>query len=209
MSESPEPRPESDRLIVGKLIAHGPGTHEGVPSYFTEVHTARGRLVIWDKELQRAFGRSETQPQLGEPIGMKQNGTHPVVVEHYRSQGAGSPVLDHRLEHARPHWVVERKEWFDERLAAAKVLRDPRVPAYKAVNDHPQLEGAYSVLIRVIQLSYKHYRRHENRIHAVGLVREALARTAEIGEPLPPKLIPDPVLSEGLDQSRKRDALTR
>lgn len=203
-------RPETDRLIVGTLLAHGRAFHDGIPSYYARLQTTRGERVIWSAGLERAFAKSKTQPQVGEPVGLRENGTDPVVVEMYRRTDKGQRVLTQRLEGGRAHWVVERREFFDERLAAAKVLRDPRIPSRDAVREHPQLLGAYSVLQRVMQVSAERFRQPDHRIRAVALMREALARTAEIGDPLPIAPARDHlVLLDSQQNGRDREAMTR
>ncbi len=207
---SQAPRPETDRLIVGTLLAHGRGSQNGVASYYARVQTARGERVIWSAGLERAFLKSKTQPQVGEPVGLRENGTDRIIVEMYRRDSQGQRVLAQRAEGPRPHWVVERREFFDERLAAANALRDPRISSHDAVLEHPELLGAYSVLYRAIKLSLERFRSPDHRVRFLALFREALARTAEMGEPLPPAQARDrSVLLQTPENHKQLDALTR
>jgi hypothetical protein len=78
------PRNTTDRLTVGRLLAHGQAPHEFRPraevSYFVRLQTERGERTLWSPGLKRALTESRTQPKVGDQIGVKENGIDPVSV---------------------------------------------------------------------------------------------------------------------------------
>jgi len=99
-----------------------------------------------------------------------------VVTRERDPQGQG--VVEKRLETPRGHWVVERREFFDERAVAAQALRDPRVSRREAVRSHPELVGAYWALDSAGKVAEARIANPESRQRFVALVREALAHAA-------------------------------
>ena len=188
----------SDRLIVGKLLGHGRAPHEfkagAAPSYFIRIETERGERTVWEAALERALARSESKPKIGEPIGVRENGGERTA---RASAEAGAP---------RRHFIVERREFFDERLAAAKLLRDVRIHPREAVEAFPDLVGAYFVLASASALIRERSPSTETQARFVALVRESLARTVEIGEPLPQVRLRD---RELLERGAKDEPLVR
>jgi len=188
----------SDRLIVGKLLAHGRAPHEfkagAAASYFIRIETARGERTLWGAALERALARSESKPRIGEQIGVRENGGDRSGRE---SAEANAP---------RRHFIVERREFFDERLAAARMLRDARIHPREAVEAFPDLIGAYFVLASASALIRERSPSTETQARFTALVRESLARTVEIGEPLPQVRLRD---RELLDRGPKNEPLVR
>src|SRR5581483_509083 len=188
----------SDRLIVGKLLGHGRAPHEfkagAAPSYFIRLDTERGERTLWGAALERALARSESKPKIGEPIGVRENG--------------GAQTSSARAEPGAPrrHFIVERREFFDERLAAATLLRDARVHPREAVEAFPDLVGAYFVLASASALIRERSASAETQSRFLALVRESLARTVEIGEPLPQVRLRD---RELLDRGERGEPLVR
>jgi len=188
----------SDRLLMGTLLGHGRAPHEfkegGAPSYYLRIGTPRGERTIWGAGLERALARSESRPRIGESVGVRENGTDRAPAA---GTDAGAP---------RRHFIVERREFFDERLAAARLLRDARIHPRAAVEAFPDLVGAYFVLASASALIRE--RTPSTEVHArfVALVRESLARTVEIGEPLPQVRLRD---RELLDRGPKNEPLVR
>jgi hypothetical protein len=183
------PRSLTDSLITGVLLKHGHAPFEfkaqGVPSYFVTVQTERGERTLWGRGLERALTESRTQPRPGEAVGIRENGIDPMVVVMRERDAQGQVRLEKRLETPRGHWVIERREFFDERSLAAQALRDPRVSRREAVRNHPELVGAYWALDSAGKVAEARIGNPESRQRFVALVREALAHAAERGEPLP------------------------
>ncbi|MGH2927595.1 MAG: hypothetical protein ACRDL8_05280, partial [Solirubrobacteraceae bacterium] len=143
-------RPSVDRLVVGHLLEHGAAPHEfrnrAEPSYYLKIETEHGPRTFWSPALKRALEISSTQPQIGDAIGVKENSIEPVSVVTRRRDPVGRVVEQRHYEAPRTHWVIEKREWFDEQLAAARRLRDPRAHPREAIRDHPELLGAYLTL---------------------------------------------------------------
>jgi hypothetical protein len=171
------------------LLKHGPAPFEfqahGAPSYFVTMRTERGERTLWGRGLERAFIESRTQPQPGEAIGIRENGIDPMTVIMRERDPAGQVRLEKRLETPRGHWLIERREFFDERAIAAQALRDPRVSRREAVRNHPELLGAYWALDSAGKIAQARIANPASRQRFVTLVREALAHATERGEPLP------------------------
>jgi len=182
-------RPASDRLVTGVLVDHGAAPHGFDPkasrSYFITVRTERGERTLWGQELERALVQSRTQPKLGDPIGIRENGIDPlsVVVRERNAEGQVRTVT--RLDTPRGHWIIERREFFDERAAAAEALRDARASRREVIRNHPDLAGAYWALDAAAKVAEEKIRDPGSRERFLKLVRESLAYATERGEPLP------------------------
>jgi len=182
-------RPSIDRLTVGRLLEHGAAPHEFRPgaegSYFVKITSDRGVRTFWSPALKHALEKSTTQPKLGDQIGIKENGIDPVEVVIRRRSTEGKPIEVHRYESPRSHWVIEKREWFDERSAAADQLRDPRAHPREAIRNHPELLGAYLTLDSARKFATERFEKLEQRERFLTLVREVLARATERGVPPP------------------------
>lgn len=182
------PRSATDRLVTGVLVKHGRAPYGfqrgGEPSYFVTVNTERGERTLWGRELERAIAASRTQPQLGEPIGVRENGISPMTVVMRERNPKGEVVTVNRADTPRGHWVIERRDWFDERAAAAETLRDGRISRREAIRNHPELLGAYWALDSAGKVADARIKNPESRQRFVQLVREALAHAIERGEPI-------------------------
>jgi len=205
-SASPSPRPPgalreppraaTDSLVTGVLVKHGRAPYGfqrgGEPSYFVTLSTERGERTLWGRELERAIAASRTQPQLGESVGVRENGISPMTVVMRERNARGEVVTVSRADTPRGHWVIERRDWFDERLAAAETLRDGRISRREAIRNHPELLGAYWALDSAGKVADTRIKNPESRERFVQLVRETLAHAIERGEPIA--------------EARKRDA---
>jgi hypothetical protein len=149
------------------------------------VRTERGERTLWSRGLERAFAESKTQPQPGEAVGIRENGIDPVTVTVRERDASGQVRVQKSVETPRGHWIVERREYFDERAAAAQLLRDPRASRREAVRNHPELAGAYWALDSARKVATERIAHPESRERFVALVRETLAFATERGEPLP------------------------
>jgi len=192
---SPPPREPvrsaTDSLTVGVLVKHGRAPLEFDPraaeSYFVTVQTERGERTLWSRGLERAITESRTQPRPGDPVGVRENGIDPVSFIMRERNRKGDVVMERRLDTPRGHWIVERREFFDERATAAQLLRDPRTPRRQALRDHPELAGAYWALDSAQKVAAARIQIPENRERFLMLVRETLALAMERGEATPTK----------------------
>jgi len=183
------PRAATDRFVRGVLLKHGRAPLEfnaqAAPSYFVTLQTERGERTLWSRGLERALTESRTQPQVGETVGIRENGIDPLTVIVRERNAHGQVTLERKLETPRAHWVIERGDFFDERAIAAQTLRDPRVSRREAVRNHPELLGAYWTLDSARKVAEHRIAHPESRQRFLTLVREALAHAIERGEPLP------------------------
>jgi len=183
------PRPDVDRLTIGKLIDHGRASHEfhprGHPSYYVKILTDDGPRTIWGRGLERALQKSRTQPQVGDVIGVRENNLAPVSFITRTRNSEGVVVADRKVDTPRPHWVVEKLEDFDLRAAAARALRDPSISRREAVINHRELGPAYWLLDAAQKYAAGRWESPTTREAFVGAVRETLALTIERGIELP------------------------
>ena len=85
----------------------------------------------------------------------------------------------------RNRWVIEKREFFEERAVAARIVQDETVSARDAVRRHPELAGTY-LNLRAAELAAHALRDPQDQHRFVAQVRGALADAVERGEPLPP-----------------------
>jgi hypothetical protein len=183
------PRSATDSLVLGVLVKHGRARvgfqPQGEPSYFVTIKTDRGERTLWSRDLERAMTESRTQPQPGEAIGVRENGISPVSFITRQRNARGEVVAVNRVDTPRGHWIIERRDWFDERAAAAEVLRDAQASRREAIRNHPELLGAYWALDSAGKVAEARIKNPGSRERFVALVRESLAHAIERGEPLP------------------------
>ena len=205
------PRPAVDRLVAGELVRHGPAPYRNEPnggaSYFITVRTERGERTLWGWEIERALADSRTKPKIGEQVGVRENGIDPMTFLLRERDDRGHVVNEWRTDTPRPHWIIEKREFFNERAAAAKALRDPRTQRHEAVRNHPELYGAYWALDGAVKTAARADLDPVSRQRFVDMVREALAFTTERGEPLP-KEIPKHAAPQA-PRTNRDDELTR
>lgn len=183
---APPDRPE---LITGRLIDHGSATYRHDPhervSYFVRIETPKGEREIWGIDLQRALRESLTQPKPGDEVGLRSVRQESVTVPQARRDATGNIVGQDPLATHRNRWIVERKEFFQERAAAARTLRDLAVNPKQAARRHPELIGTY-LQVHAAELAARRFRDPQDRERFVSRVRSALADAVARGEPLPP-----------------------
>ena len=181
-------------LILGKLLDHGRESYQFNPreamSYFIELGTPEGKRTIWGKDLERAMKHSLTQPQIGDEIAMRRIGVERVTVQRRERDADGRVIAEREVGAARNRWIVEKREFFEARAAAAEVLRDPNIDRRRAVRQHPELVGTY-LQLHAAQLAARRIRDPQDREKFVGLVRAALADSVARGEPLQPMRLRD------------------
>jgi hypothetical protein len=176
-------------LVVGKLVDHGRATYQHDPhagmSYFVKLETSRGDRVIWGVDLERAVKESLTKPEAGDEVGVRSVRQDAVTVKAPTRDAQGQVTGEQNLNTHRNRWVIEKREFFEARAAAAQRVRDASVPAKEAVRQHPELVGTY-LQMHAAELAAKRFRDPEDRALFVAKVRAALAESVARGEPLPP-----------------------
>lgn len=182
------PRPEADRVTFGRLLEHGPAKHMFRPSaelsYFVRIGTAHGERLFWSPALKSAMAQSQSQPQVGDEIGVRENSIEPVTVIARIRTGHGKGVEERRYDTPRVHWRIEKRAFFDERMLAAETLRNERMHPREAVRTYPDLLPAYITLDSARKVAAQRIP-PAGRDRFVQLVRETLAHAIERSEPLP------------------------
>jgi hypothetical protein len=189
-------------LVVGKLVDHGRATYQHDPraamSYFVKIETDRGDRVIWGVDLERAFKESLTKPEPGDAVGLRSVRKEAVTVKTPTLDEQGQVTGEQNLNTHRNHWIVEKREFFESRAAAARSVRDSSVNAKDAVRQHPELVGTY-LQMHAAELAAKRFRDPEDRALFVAKVRAALADSVARGEPLPPVRVRERAKTRTLD----------
>jgi hypothetical protein len=190
-SRAERTRRESRRreLTLGRLVDHGPAPyrhdrHEPM-SYFVRVETPEGEQEVWGVDLERAVEKSLTQVKTGDEIGLRAVRREAVSVPAARRDAEGRVIGQERLDVHRNHWIVERREFFEERAAAARTLRDPSIEAKRGARAHPELVGTY-LQMHAAEIAARQFRDLEDRQKFITRVRSALADAVARGEPLAP-----------------------
>ena len=175
--------------ITGRLIDHGVATYRHDPhepvSYFVKIETPKGEREIWGVDLKRALKESLTQPKMGDEIRLRAVRRETVTVQEPERDQEGKVVGQKPLDTHRNRWIVEKEEFFAERAAAARTLRDPSVDPKQAARRHPELVGTY-LQMHAAEITARQLRDPLDREKFVSRVRSALADAVARGEPLPP-----------------------
>jgi hypothetical protein len=201
-------------LITGRLVDHGVAAYRHDPqepmSYFVKIETPQGEREIWGVDLNRALKESLTQPKIGDEIGLRAVRRDTVTVQELKRDPEGKVVGQKPLGVHRNRWIVEREEFFTERAAAARTLRDPVVDPKQAARRHPELVGTY-LQMHAAQIAARQLRDPQDREKFVSLVRSALADAVARGEPLPPVRLKEktPALTPKPDARKREEAPAR
>ena len=193
-SSRPEAAPARERFIVGRLVDHGPAPYRHDPhermSYYVRLETPTGGREVWGVDLQRALKESLTNPKTGDEVGLRALRRESVKVQVAERDEAGAVVREAPLETHRNRWVLEKREFFVDRAAAARTVRDSTVDPKEGARRHPELVGTY-LQIRAAELASKQFRDPDDRKTFVARVRTALADAIARGEPLQPVRLKD------------------
>jgi len=173
----------SGELIVGDLLEHGRAPEDfdphGAPSYYVRLATKSGERTLFGADLERAFAVSRTKPQVGNTIGVRSLARDQLLV---KPEPAHTPTAQ-RGDDA--FYIVEKRQFFAMRSAAATVLRDPDFPSDLARAKFPELDGAYAMLKVVARAPVSDERTRADRFVFLNAMREQLAMHLERGEPVP------------------------
>ncbi len=183
----------SRERIAGKLLDHGRDAYrhdpQEDPSYFVRLQTRDGTREIWGKDIERAVAKSLTQPQVGDEVILQRNGRDAVTVQR-RARDSEGQLKEKAVEVYRNRWVIEKREFFEERQKAADILRNTSIEPREATRKHPELAGSY-LNLHGAELVASRIRDPEDRRKFVTLVRNALADSIARGEPLQPVRLRD------------------
>lgn len=174
--------------IAGRLLEHGRDGYRHDPrqpaSYFVRLETPQGPREVWGKDLARAVAASLTRPKIGDEVLLQRTGRDAVTVLRSERDERGQPT-ERPLETFRNRWVMETREFFEQRARAAQVVRDAAIPPREAVKEHPELAGTY-LSLRAAELAARTLRDSADQQRFVAQVRRVLAQEIERGEPLQP-----------------------
>ena len=191
---SPGPAPARDRFITGRLLDHGPAPYRNDPheriSYFVKLETPTGVREIWGVDLQRALKESLTNPKNGDEVELRAIRRDAVKVQVAERDENGSVLRENPLETHGNHWILEKREFFTERAAAARTVRDTNVDPKEGARRHPELVGTY-LQMRAAELAAKKFQDPADRATFLTRVRAALADRIARGEPISPILLRD------------------
>jgi hypothetical protein len=183
-----KPAPTPDERYTGRLLDHGKDTYlhdpDSEPSYFVRLGTSGGYREIWGKDLERAVAKSLTQPEIGDEVVLQRTGRDTVTVKRVERDAQGQ-LVPKEVGAYRNRWVLEKREFFEQRAAAAQIVRDEAIGPQEAVRKHPELAGTY-LNLRAAELAAQRVRDPQDRQQFVAQVRGALADGIERGEPLQP-----------------------
>ena len=114
----------------GRLLDHGKDTYlhdpDAEPSYFVRLGIPGGYREVWGKDIERAVAKSLTQPQPGDEVILQRTGRDSVTVKRAERDAQGQ-VNHKEVEAYRNRWVIEKREFFEQRAAAAQVVRDESI----------------------------------------------------------------------------------
>lgn len=199
-------------LLVGKLVDHGHAPYNQDPhagmSYFVKLETVHGDRVIWGVDLERAVKESLTKPEPGDEVGVRLVRQDAVTVKTPTRDAEGQVTGKKSIETHRNRWVIEKREFFEARAAAAQRVRDTNVPAKVAIRQHPELVGTY-LQMHAAELAAKRFRDPEDRALFVAKVRAALAESVARGEPLPPVRLRERAKTRSPDPREREPEPTR
>jgi len=217
------PRPEgSPRLdtasqgssrerIVGKLLDHGRDAYRHDPnedpSYFVRLQTRDGPREVWGKDIERAVVKSLTQPKIGDEVILQRSGRDAVTVQRRARDSDGQPKAE-AVEVYRNRWIIEKREFFEQRATAAQVVRDEAIGPRDAVRQHPELAGTY-LNLRAAELASRALRDPQDQRRFVAQVRGALADQVERGDPLQPVRLRERTLRSRTSRVNEDPQLTR
>jgi hypothetical protein len=116
--------------------------------------------------------KSLTQPQRGDEVVLQLTGRDTVTVQRQEKNARGT-LEPNAVETYRNRWVIEKREFFEQRAAAAQMVRSENIQPKEAVREHPELAS-------------RALRDPQDQRRFVAHVRRALADEIERGEPLQP-----------------------
>ena len=186
-TSAPRRFPSNDRLIVGRLESHGAANYQfradQSPSYYLKVVTNRGVEVLWGKDLARALAESRAKPKIGSVVGVRRAGYETITLPERRDDTGH--ITEAKRTVRRNQWIVESPEFFTDRARLARRVRDAQQDARSAVQGHPELASTYLSLRGAQEIAERRIKDPKDRERFVALVREAIAKSINHGEPLP------------------------
>ena len=182
-------RGRGGQLLVGRLTEHGRAPYQfragEDETYYLKVLTSRGERTLWGKDLERAISTSETQPKVGDLIGARRVGRRAVTITARQRDAEGRVVRQEEHHAHRTRWVVEKVQFFAERVRLARQVRDEHADIRESVKAHPELKSTFLSLRAAEAFATQRIADPNDRSRFLDLVRSAMAGSIRKGEPLP------------------------
>jgi hypothetical protein len=210
-------RTRGGQLLVGRLTEHGRASYQFRTgedlSYYVKLLTSRGERTLWGKDLERAISTGETQPKVGDLVGARRVGRRAVTVTARQRDVEGRVVRQEEHHAHRTRWVVEKVQFFAERVRLARQVRDEQADVRESVRAHPELKSTFLSIRAAEAFAAQRIADPNDRARFLDLVRSAMAGSIRKGEPLPSVRMRDQrARSEAKPQTvstRKREEPTR
>jgi hypothetical protein len=172
----------------GRLIEHGAAPYQHKPtaetSYFVKIETPSGTKEIWGIDLGRAVHDSLSRPKPGDEVVLHRVGQEAVTVRAVERDENGRILKEAPLATHRNRWVVEKRDFFEDRAQAAQVVRDPAISAKTATGSRPELTGTY-LQLRAAEMAARRLSNPTDRAQFIENVRKGLADAIARGDPMP------------------------
>jgi hypothetical protein len=182
-------RTRGGQLLVGRLTEHGRAPYQFRSgedlSYYVKLLTSRGERTLWGKDLERAISASETRPKVGDLVGARRVGRRAVTITARQRDAEGRVVRQEEHHAHRTRWVVEKVQFFAERVRLARQVRDEQADVRESVRAHPELKATFLSLRAAEAFAAQRIADPNDRARFLDLVRSAMAGSIQKGEPLP------------------------
>ena len=187
-SRSAKETAPKDRFYYGELLDHGREHFKRDPheemSYYVTIGTPTGTHDLWGKDLERAFAESKTRPKIGDQIGVRQTGKEAVTITELKRDQSGNVIGEEPKSTHKNRWMVEKREFFEERAQMAEIVRDRSITPAQGTQRRPQLAGTYVTLKLAEEYANTAIGDRDARKQFLEMIREAIATRIERGEPL-------------------------
>jgi hypothetical protein len=176
--------PDREELVTGRLQAHGSAPYQfnagASSSYYLKILTNQGERTLWGQDLKRAIEKAVTAPQIGDVVGARRVGRDAVTILPRKNSRDAVPQPAYRNR-----WVVEKVEFLAERAKLARRVRAHHEDVRAAVKRSPELLSTFLTLRGAEEIAARRIADPHDRERFVALVKEAMAKSVERGEPLP------------------------
>ncbi len=183
-SSSSPPRGQRGEIITGRLQEHGKANYQfqptGSPSYYLTLLTSRGKETLWGTDLERAIARSESQPKIGDIIGVQRVGSERVTIP----SRDGERTTDRQRTFYRARWRVEEVTYLAKSILSAERAVKDRLEGKQAMTERPELRSAFISLHVAQQYAGRHIRDLQDRELFVTRVKAVMAASVRNGAPV-------------------------
>jgi len=153
-------------------------------SYYVKLDTPLGERTVWGGDLERAVKTSLSQVKKGDEVAVRLVGEKPVTVLRPTRDAEGRVVGKTEVAAYRNRWLIEKREFLEQRAQTARMVRDPSIDPKTATRQRPELVGTYLELRAAELVAKEVYPDPRDQQRFVTRVRDAIAAEIERGEPL-------------------------